>query len=237
MQMVNHKRIAKNTLLLYLRMALIMLIGLVASRVVLSSLGAVDFGLYNVIGGIVVALSFMSGAMNASCNRYYSMALGKEDQPLLHEVFKANLLIYAIFCLAVLVICETLGLWLLNAKLVIPVERMGAARWVYQFSIVTFVSGLLTAHDIIEQLKALSGPRSGILIPEPALRSGEDIFLDDVSLTAMREEFPASRIEPVQTGGDYYRALLDWPHYAKRRAGETAYMWQSNAGYTKNIQY
>ena len=141
--MVNHKRIAKNTLLLYLRMALIMLIGLVASRVVLSSLGAVDFGLYNVIGGIVVALSFMSGAMNASCNRYYSMALGKEDQPLLHEVFKANLLIYAIFCLAVLVICETLGLWLLNAKLVIPVERMGAARWVYQFSIITFVSGLL----------------------------------------------------------------------------------------------
>ena len=74
MQMVNHKRIAKNTLLLYLRMALIMLIGLVASRVVLSSLGAVDFGLYNVIGGIVVTLSFMSGAMNASCNRYYSMA-------------------------------------------------------------------------------------------------------------------------------------------------------------------
>ena len=145
MQMVNHKRIAKNTLLLYLRMALIMLIGLVASRVVLSSLGAVDFGLYNVIGGIVVALSFMSGAMNASCNRYYSMALGKEDQPLLHEVFKANLLIYALFCLAVLIICETLGLWLLNAKLVIPVERMGAARWVYQFSIVTFVSGLLTA--------------------------------------------------------------------------------------------
>lgn len=143
MQMVNHKRIAKNTLLLYLRMALIMLIGLVASRVVLSSLGAVDFGLYNVIGGIVVALSFMSGAMNASCNRYYSIALGKEDQPLLHEVFKANLLIYAIFCLAVLIICETIGLWLLNAKLVIPVERMGAARWVYQFSIVTFVSGLL----------------------------------------------------------------------------------------------
>ena len=68
-------------------------------------------------------------------------------------------------------------------------------------------------------------------------RSGEDNFLDDVSLTARREEFPESRIEPVQTGGDYYRALLDWPHYAKRRAGETAYMWQSNAGYTKNIQY
>ena len=113
---------------------------------------------------------------------------------------------------------------------IVPVENK-------HFGTTVNVSGLLTAHDIIEQLKALSGPRSGILIPEPALRSGEDIFLDDVSLTAMREEFPASRIEPVQTGGDYYRALLDWPHYAKRRAGETAYMWQSNAGYTKNIQY
>ena len=113
---------------------------------------------------------------------------------------------------------------------IVPVENK-------HFGTTVNVSGLLTAHDIIEQLKALSGPRSGILIPEPALRSGEDIFLDDVSLTAMREEFPASRIEPVQTGGDYYCALLDWPHYAKRRAGETSYMWQSNAGYTKNIQY
>lgn len=99
------------------------------------------------------------------------------------------------------------------------------------------VSGLLTAHDIISQLKELPGKRDGILIPESALRSGEDIFLDDVSLTAMRAEFPESRIEPVQTGADYYKALFDWPHYAKRRAGETAYMWQSNAGYTKNIQY
>lgn len=113
---------------------------------------------------------------------------------------------------------------------IVPVENK-------HFGTTVNVSGLLTAHDIIEQLKALSGPRSGILIPEPALRSGEDIFLDDVSLTAMRDEFPESRIEPVQTGADYYRALLDWPHYAKRRAGETAYMWQSNAGYTKNIQY
>ena len=99
------------------------------------------------------------------------------------------------------------------------------------------VSGLLTAHDIMAALKRLDGPRAGILIPEPALRSGEDIFLDDVSLSSMREAFPESRIEPVQTGADYYRALMDWPHYAKRRAGETAYMWQSNAGYTKNIQY
>ena len=113
---------------------------------------------------------------------------------------------------------------------IVPVENE-------HFGTTVNVSGLLTAHDIMAALKRLDGPRAGILIPEPALRSGEDIFLDDVSLSSMREAFPKSRIEPVQTGADYYRALMDWPHYAKRRAGETAYMWQSNAGYTKNIQY
>ncbi|WP_337471691.1 DUF512 domain-containing protein [Mitsuokella jalaludinii] len=113
---------------------------------------------------------------------------------------------------------------------IVPVENE-------HFGTTVNVSGLLTAHDIMAALKRLDGPRAGILIPEPALRSGEDIFLDDVSLSSMREAFPESRIEPVQTGADYYRALMDWPHYAKRRAGETAYMWQSNAGYTKNIQY
>lgn len=96
------------------------------------------------------------------------------------------------------------------------------------------VSGLLTAKDIIAELRRHEGPRHGILIPESALRSGEDIFLDDVSLQQMQQEFPEARIEPVQTGADYRRALTDWHHYHKERAGETAYMWQSNAGYTKN---
>lgn len=113
---------------------------------------------------------------------------------------------------------------------IVPVEN-------FHFGTTVNVSGLLTAHDIIEKLQSLAGPRDGILIPEPALRSGEDIFLDDVSLEEMRAKFPESRIEPVQTGKDYFHALTDWLHYQKRRAGETAYMWQSNAGYTKNIQY
>ena len=73
------------------------------------------------------------------------------------------------------------------------------------------VSGLLTAHDIMAALKRLDGPRAGILIPEPALRSGEDIFLDDVSLSSMREAFPESRIEPVQTGADGLAALREAP--------------------------
>ena len=97
------------------------------------------------------------------------------------------------------------------------------------------VSGLLTGRDILERLQTLAGPRTGVLIPEPALRAGEDIFLDDMTLTAFRAALPDVRVEPVQGGADYYHALADFPHYHKARAGETAYMWQSNAGYTKTV--
>lgn len=99
------------------------------------------------------------------------------------------------------------------------------------------VSGLLTAHDIIASLKKMGEHFDGVLIPESALRSGEDIFLDDVTLDDLRAHFPKARIEPVQNGHDYRMALTGWRTYHKDRARETAYMWQSNAGYTKNISY
>ena len=95
------------------------------------------------------------------------------------------------------------------------------------------VSGLLTGHDILAALSKLDGPRTGVLLPERALRAGEDIFLDDMTLSAFREALPGVRVEPVEGGADYWQALHDWPHYHKARAGETAYMWQSNAAYTK----
>ena len=98
------------------------------------------------------------------------------------------------------------------------------------------VSGLLTAHDILNKLKSLGGPRQGILIPESALRSGEDIFLDDMSLAEFAAQFPDARVEPVQGGRDYHQALTDWNSYHKNRSNETAYTWQSNAGYTKPVE-
>ena len=99
------------------------------------------------------------------------------------------------------------------------------------------VSGLLTAHDIIASLNKMGEHFDGVLIPESALRSGEDIFLDDVTLDDLRAHFPKARIEPVQNGHDYRMALTGWRTYHKDRARETAYMWQSNAGYTKNVSY
>ncbi|HCB94032.1 MAG TPA: DUF512 domain-containing protein, partial [Selenomonas sp.] len=94
------------------------------------------------------------------------------------------------------------------------------------------VSGLLTGEDILRTLERADGRRDGILIPESALRSGEDIFLDDMTLEFLRGHFPDIRIEPVQTGAEYRRALSDFRSYHESRSS-AAYMWQSNAGYTK----
>lgn len=99
------------------------------------------------------------------------------------------------------------------------------------------VSGLLTAKDIMETLDGLAGKRTGIVIPESALRSGEDVFLDDVTLEEFQNHYPGVRVEAVQGGKDFRQALTGWNAYHKNRSGETAYTWQSNAGYTKNIQY
>lgn len=143
MQMVNNRRIAKNTLLLYLRMGLIMLVSLWASRIVLHTLGDTDFGLYNVVAGIVVTFSFLSGVMNSSCNRYYAIALGKNDTTALHAVFKVNLSLFVALTLLIVLLAESAGLWLLEAKMLIPADRMAACRAVYQLSIISFAASTL----------------------------------------------------------------------------------------------
>ena len=94
------------------------------------------------------------------------------------------------------------------------------------------VSGLLTGHDISAALRAFSHSVDGVLIPASSLREGEDVFLDDMTLDAMRSSFPSVRIEPVATGRDYREALTDWAHYHRERVSG-GYTWQSNAGYTK----
>ncbi|MFC2729442.1 MAG: DUF512 domain-containing protein [Centipeda sp. (in: firmicutes)] len=94
------------------------------------------------------------------------------------------------------------------------------------------VSGLLTGHDMIQAIHAMRKDVDGVLIPASALREGEDVFLDDITLDAMRASFPSVRIEPVATGRDYREALTDWAHYHRERVSG-GYTWQSNAGYTK----
>ena len=140
----NNKRIAKNTLLLYFRMLITTIVGLYTSRVVLNVLGVSDFGIYNVVGGIIMMASFLNSAMVAASQRFLSYELGKNNQERLSRVFCTSINIHVIICVIALVFAETIGLWFVNSKLVIPEDRTIAANWVYQASILTFVINVMS---------------------------------------------------------------------------------------------
>lgn len=140
----NNKRIAKNTLLLYIRMFFIMAVALFTSRVVLSTLGVEDFGIFNVVGGVVSMLGILNGAMSVSTQRYLTFELGRGDEVRLKQVFSVCLLIFIILSVIIVCLAETIGLWFLCNKMTIPNDRMAAAIWVYQFSILSTVTSLIT---------------------------------------------------------------------------------------------
>ncbi len=135
----NNKKIAKNTLLLYFRMFLVTGVSLYTSRIVLNTLGIEDFGIYNIVGGLVLSLSFLSASLSLSTNRFLSFELGKKDDEKFKKVFSMSINIHVIIAIVAFFLAETIGLWFLNAKLNIPENRMNAANWVYQFSLLTFV--------------------------------------------------------------------------------------------------
>lgn len=140
----NNTRIAKNTLLLYFRMLFMMLVSLYTSRVVLDSLGVQDFGIYNVVGGVVAMFSVISGSLSAAISRFITYELGKEDQSKLNKIFSASVTIQLLLALIIIVLIEFIGVWFLNVKMNIPADRMVAANWVLQFSIITFVLNLIS---------------------------------------------------------------------------------------------
>lgn len=135
----NNKRIAKNTMLLYVRMLLTIIVGLYTSRVVLNTLGVNDYGIYNVVGGIVAMLAFLNSAMTAASQRFISFELGTQNLQKLKNVFCTSITIHITIACIIFIIAETLGLWFLNTHMNIPVDRMTAANWVYQCSILTFI--------------------------------------------------------------------------------------------------
>lgn len=139
----NNKRIAKNTLFLYMRMLLSMLISLYTSRVTLAMLGIVDYGVYNVVGGVISMFAFLNSSMASSTQRFLTFSLGKGDLPQLKKVFAASLNIHIILALFVALLGETIGLWFLNTKLVIPPDRLFAANIVYQLTILMSVMSII----------------------------------------------------------------------------------------------
>ena len=143
MSSLNKKRIAKNTLLLYFRMALTMLVSLYTSRVILEVLGVEDFGIYGVVSGVIAMFSFLNSAMSGSTARFLTFEMGTGNAEKLSKTFSAALTVHVLIALVIALLGETVGLWFLENKLVIPPERMTAARWVYQLSIVSMVISIV----------------------------------------------------------------------------------------------
>lgn len=135
----NNRRIAKNTLLLYIRMFISIIAGLYTSRVVLDVLGVNDYGVYNVVGGIVAMFAFLNSAMTAASQRFISYELGTKNFNKLKEVFSTSVEIHIVIALIIFILAETVGLWFLNTKLNISLDRMVAANWVYQSAILSFM--------------------------------------------------------------------------------------------------
>lgn len=140
----NNRRIVKNTLLLYIRMALTMIVSLYTSRIVLNSLGIEDYGIYNVVGTFVAMFTVLSGSLSAAISRFITFELGCNDSNKLKLVFSSAVTIQIILALIITLLAETIGLWILNYKMIIPIDRIEAANWVYQFSILTFAINLIS---------------------------------------------------------------------------------------------
>jgi O-antigen/teichoic acid export membrane protein len=169
----NNKRIAKNTMMLYFRMILTMVVSLYTSRIVLNTLGVEDFGIYNVVGGFVTMLGFLNSAMARGTKRFLAFEIGKSNYPQLVKVFSMSVNIHFLIALIILLFAETIGLWFVNNQLTIPSERIEAANWVYQFSIMAFL------------VNVVSVPYNAIIIAHERMKVFAWISIIEVSLKLM----------------------------------------------------
>lgn len=138
------RRIARNTMMLYIRMFVLMLVGLYTSRVVLNALGETDYGIYSVVGGVVAMFTMISGALNSAVSRFITFELGKGDPLRLNKVYSTSVNIQFILALIVVLLAEPIGLWFIENKMTIDPSRIPAATWVLHFSLLAFVVNLMS---------------------------------------------------------------------------------------------
>lgn len=167
---INNKRIAKNTLILYFRMLFSMLVSLYTARIVLISLGIEDYGIYSVVGGIIGMFGFLNTSMASSTQRFLSFELGTGNIYTLKKIFNTSVFIHFFISLFILILCETIGLWFLNTQMVIPDDRINAAYWVFQLSI------------LLGMVMIISVPYNAIIIANEKMSAFAYISMVDVSL-------------------------------------------------------
>jgi O-antigen/teichoic acid export membrane protein len=187
----NTFRIVKNTLMLYFRQILIILVNLYTVRVTLAALGAEDYGIFNVAAGITAMFSFLSGSMAAASQRYFSFEIGRDNREGLIKTFSLTMAIYVLISVVFFIVSETAGVWMVRNKLIIPADRLNAAFWIYQCSILSFILTMITtpykaaiiAHENMNLYAAVSIAEASLkLITAYALRI---IFFDKLTLYGM----------------------------------------------------
>lgn len=139
----NNKRIAKNSAFLYVQMAIRIVVSLYTTRVILHALGSEDFGINNVVGGVVTMFVFISDTMSSASQRFFACEVGLGNSKKLNQYFNTTIVCYVVLCTLLFVIVEVIGYWFVNYKLVIPFQRLVAANWVLQLSIIAFVVRML----------------------------------------------------------------------------------------------
>lgn len=138
MAISNNKRIAKNTLFLFIQTFVTLVVNLFAVRLILDALGAEDYGIQNVVGGVVTMFSFISSTMASAAQRYFAFEIGRNNYEKLNQLFNLTLLSYLAIVIVSLLVIEPVGMWLVNSKLVIPLNRLDAANWVFQLAVISF---------------------------------------------------------------------------------------------------
>lgn len=180
---VNNKRIAKNTLFLYIRMMIQLLIGLYTSRVILHALGITDFGIYNVIGGVVAIFSFISGSMNTATNRYLAFELGSKNfnRIKMRQVFCTALVIHFIIVFIFLLLSEIVGIYYINNLMVLPVDKINTSLWLLQFSLVTCMVQIISVpYNAAIVAHERMGAFAYIAILEAVLQLSIALYIDNL---------------------------------------------------------
>lgn len=225
----NNKRIAKNTILLYIRMLFIMGVNLYTSRVVLKVLGAEDYGTYNVVGGVVTMLSFITSSLSGSTSRFITYEIGKGEKGNAEMIFRCCSTIFYLFAIASFVLAETVGLWFVQTKLNIPAERENAAFWVYQFSVVSFIISILSvSYNALVIAKEKMNAYAFISIYDGVARLGILYLLTVVHMDKLI--LYAGLLTLVQLS-----VRVIYAFYCKRSFSETNSKWLWNGGVSKKI--
>lgn len=144
MATIDNKRIAKNTLLLYIRMFVSMVVSLYTSRIILNALGVEDFGIYNVIAGVIGMMSFFNNSMATATQRFLNFEMGKKNYKRSIQIFSVSVIIFCLLIFVIFLLAETLGIWFIKNHLTIPASRLDATLVMYQFSILTFIFNMLS---------------------------------------------------------------------------------------------